>query len=75
MKTDTLGEGFDCLKMKSDIQAKVYAEVKDMNANERIAYYKEGSELFWKHARANLSEKSLAKDWDTPDEDEAWKTL
>jgi hypothetical protein len=22
-----------------------------------------------------MSEKSLAKDWDTPDEDEAWKTL
>jgi hypothetical protein len=22
-----------------------------------------------------MSEKSLAKDWDTPDEDEAWRTL
>jgi len=22
-----------------------------------------------------MSEKSLAKDWNTPDEDEAWKTL
>jgi len=22
-----------------------------------------------------MSEKSLAKDWDTPEEDEAWKTL
>ena len=30
---------FDCLKMKSEIQAKIYAEIKDMSAKERIAYF------------------------------------
>jgi hypothetical protein len=38
-----IDENFDCLKMKSDIQAEIYAEIKDMNASERIAYYKEGT--------------------------------
>jgi hypothetical protein len=51
MKADVLGKDFDCLKMKSDIQAKVYADVKDMNADERIAYYEESSEKFWKSVR------------------------
>jgi hypothetical protein len=56
MKTDEFDKDFDCLKMKSDIQAKVYAEVKDMNASERITYYKEGSEKFWKPAKASGSD-------------------
>ena len=30
---------FDCVKMKNDIQAKIYAEIKDMNTAERIAYF------------------------------------
>jgi len=30
---------FDCLKMKSEIQAKIYAEIKDMTTEERIAYF------------------------------------
>ena len=30
---------FDCLKMKSEIQAKIYAEIKDMSPQERIAYF------------------------------------
>ena len=50
MKTDTIDRNFDCLKMKSDIQAEVYAEIKDMNTNERIAYYKEGTKEFWEPA-------------------------
>jgi hypothetical protein len=33
--------------MKSDIQAEIYAEIKDMNASERIAYYKKGTKEFW----------------------------
>ncbi|GBU23615.1 hypothetical protein R83H12_00231 [Fibrobacteria bacterium R8-3-H12] len=48
MKTDAIDKNFDCLKMKSDIQAEVYAEIKDMSASERIAYYKEGTKEFWK---------------------------
>jgi hypothetical protein len=47
MKTDAIDKGFSCLRMKSDIQAEIYAEIKDMNANERIAYYKKGTKEFW----------------------------
>jgi hypothetical protein len=39
MKTMEKEERFDCLKMKEEIQAKIYAEIKDMNATERIAYF------------------------------------
>jgi hypothetical protein len=46
MKTDAIDKDFSCLRMKSDIQAEIYAEIKDMNANERIAYYKEGAKDF-----------------------------
>ncbi len=38
--------GFDCVKMKHDIQAKIYEEIKDMTADERIAYFRRGSEEF-----------------------------
>lgn len=31
--------GFDCLKMKHDIQAKIYEEIKDMSSEERVAYF------------------------------------
>jgi hypothetical protein len=43
MKADEIDKDFSCLKMKSDIQAEIYAEIKDMSASERIAYYKEGT--------------------------------
>ena len=29
----------DCLKMKNEIQAKIYADIKDMTTEERIAYF------------------------------------
>ncbi|GEM_PF-2250990 len=31
--------GFDCMKMKHDIQAKIYEEIKDMSPEERVAYF------------------------------------
>jgi len=31
---------FDCLEMKREIQAKIYAEIKDMTADERISYFR-----------------------------------
>lgn len=38
--------GFDCLKMKHDIQAKIYEEIKDMSSEERVAYFnRAGDEL------------------------------
>jgi len=33
-------KSFDCLKMKSEIQAKIYKEIKDMTTEERIIYYR-----------------------------------
>ena len=30
---------FDCVKMKNDIQAKIYAETKDMNTAELLEYF------------------------------------
>jgi len=35
---------FDCLKMKEEIQAKIYEEIKDMSAYEELAYFKEKSQ-------------------------------
>ena len=31
---------FDCLKMKAEIQAKMYEETKDMTTSEVLAYFK-----------------------------------
>jgi len=50
MRTDVIDKDFDCVKMKNDIQAEIYAEIKDMSASERIEYYKEGTREFWKSA-------------------------
>jgi len=38
MDTNTI-KGFSCLKMKEEIQAKIYEEIKDMTTEERVAYY------------------------------------
>ena len=35
---------FDCLKMKEEIQAKIYEEIKDMTASEELAYFKKKSQ-------------------------------
>jgi len=34
---------FDCLKMKEEIQAKIYEDIKDMSADEELAYFREKS--------------------------------
>jgi len=39
MKPNNEPNDFDCLKMKAEIQAKIYAEIKDMSAKERIEYF------------------------------------
>jgi hypothetical protein len=35
---------FDCLKMKEEIQAKIYEEIKDMSSSEILAYFKKKSQ-------------------------------
>ena len=39
METTNIIKGFSCLKMKEEIQAKIYAEIKDMTPEERVAYF------------------------------------
>ena len=41
---------FDCLKMKEEIQAKIYKEIKDMSASEELAYFNKKSQnsALWK---------------------------
>ena len=35
---------FDCLKMKEEIQAKIYEEIKDLPSSEIVAYFNKKSE-------------------------------
>ena len=44
MKTMTKTKTFDCVRMKNDIQAKIYAETKDMSTAELLAYFNRPSE-------------------------------
>jgi len=39
METIKEKKEFDCLEMKKEIQAKIYAEIKNMTTEERIAYF------------------------------------
>jgi hypothetical protein len=39
---------FDCVKMKNDIQAAMYAEMKEMPPEEQRAYIHRRAEEFWK---------------------------
>jgi hypothetical protein len=47
---------FDCVAMKNDIQAKIYAETKGMNVEELLAYFNISSERdpFRKHVSNNM---------------------
>jgi len=40
---------FDCLKMKEEIQAKIYEEIKDLSSDEVLAYFNKKSQnnAFW----------------------------
>lgn len=44
--------GFDCVKMKHDIQAKIYEETKDMSWEERRAYLQRKAEAFRRRMEA-----------------------
>jgi len=39
MNTIRKEKAFDCVKMKNDIHAKIYAETKDMSTNELLEYF------------------------------------
>jgi len=52
---------FDCLKMKEEIQAKIYEEIKDLSASEELAYFRKKSQesALWQRLsnRDNAKEK------------------
>jgi len=39
MNTSKRDRAFDCVKMKNDIQAKIYSETKDMSTSELLEYF------------------------------------
>lgn len=43
--------GFDCLKMKHDIQAKIHKETKNMTQEQRPEYYRTGAKKLRRHRR------------------------
>ena len=54
---------FDCLKMKEEIQAKIYEEIKDMSSAEILAYFNEKSktnELWQKLVNRDNARKNAA---------------
>ena len=43
--------GFDCLKMKRDIQAKIHEETKHMTQEQRLEYYRSGAKKLHRRGR------------------------
>lgn len=56
--------GFDCVKMKHEIQAKIYEEIKDMSPEEQIAYFNRAGARFRRRYRQTVrhEEPSLVKE-------------
>jgi hypothetical protein len=56
METMMNKKGFDCVEMKNEIQAKIYADTKDMSNEELLAYFNRPREqaLFRKSNRPLL---------------------
>jgi hypothetical protein len=60
--------GFDCIKVKDEIQAKIYEEIKDMPPEEQIAYFNRAGNRFRRRMRntASSSPASLVKEASSP---------
>ena len=56
--------GFDCVKMKNDIQAKIYEEIKDLSSEELVAYFNRAGAEFRRRGRiaARDTEPLLVKE-------------
>jgi hypothetical protein len=39
MKSKVKNKQFDCVKMKNDIQAKIYKKIKEMSGDEMLAFF------------------------------------
>ena len=54
---------FDCLKMKEEIQAKIYEEIKDMSSAERFAYFQnksQNSALWQRLVKRDMEKQKMA---------------
>lgn len=56
--------GFDCMKMKRDIQAKIHEETEHMTQQERLAYYRRAAKRLRAQGRhaPRKNEPSLVKE-------------
>jgi len=56
--------GFDCLKMKDDIQAKIYEEIRDLSSEELVAYFNRAGARLRQHGQieARDAEPALVKE-------------
>ena len=63
METIKKDKDFDCVEMKNSIQAKIYAETKDMNTEELLAYFNRHlhGDAFWEQVSRNTKTKQELK--------------
>ena len=56
--------GFDCLKMKHDIQARIYEEIRDLSSVDLVAYFNRAGAEFRRRGRimARDTESLLVKE-------------
>ena len=55
--------GFDCVKMKHDIQAKIHEETKGMTQEQRLEYYRSGAKkLRLRRTAAQANKPSVVKE-------------
>ena len=54
---------FDCLKMKAEIQAKIYEETKDMSTSEVLAYFQKKAQAcaWWRRLDDRDNKRQLLK--------------
>jgi hypothetical protein len=52
--------GFDCVKMKREIQAAIYEETKDMTPEEQQERLRRNSEKFWTDIEHRRAERAKA---------------
>jgi hypothetical protein len=53
--------GFDCVKMKREIQAKIYEETKHMTREEKREHTRQASEKFQEEQRLRRAERQAAE--------------
>ena len=58
--------GFDCVKMKREIQASIYEETKDMTPEEQQERLRRNSEKFWADIERRRAERAMSAETGDP---------